>query len=429
MVLLASCVMACMATGLVLLHGHSAVAVPGDNQVPAAIDEVDGMLFVTEPVNTFRMERHIQLWVADLQGQRDVEKLDLLLASKTIREMSLLMSSLKALAVKGTSSSLPWIDPTAAPSSSPMTDKENQVHRFKRNILGDVLHALTGVATEEELAKQRQLDEDIRNKVTSTLTRQMSYEKTVSDIIGNITNEEEVLGRHLQELAQKHNEDVSKITRLNVHNQIILEDIDKLEDVLTAVWTGEATVRHAVFLSAKANLPTVAHFRAVGLHMDRNGPVVRYSTRIFKRVDVLAVNRTKLMTTLSMLGRTYYLHPGHNLQLPLTEQEVRGTRIPCPTCALLVHVDGQHYLTVSPGRLICTQGLTTSTFNLTSSQQLDIQPTDNCVNEAIHIGRRMLQLQEFEIDTTGDNVLLIFLCILCRCRAARNSAETAVGTP
>jgi hypothetical protein len=32
-------------------------------------------------------------------------------------------------------------------------------------------------------------------------------------------------------------------------------------------------------------------------------------------------------------------------------------------------------------------------------------PTDNCVNEAIHIGRRMLQLQEFEIDTTGDKAV------------------------
>ncbi len=196
------------------------------------------MLYVTEPVNTFRMERHIQLWAADLHGQQDVEKLDLLLASKTIREMSLLMSSPKALAVQGTSSSLPWIDPTAS-KGNPVTDKDNQVHRFKRNILGDVLHALTGVAMVEELAKQRQMDVDIRNKVTSTLTRQMSYEKTVTDIIGNITNEEEVLGRHLQELAQRHNEDVSKITRLKVHHQIILEDIDKLEDVLTVTIFGK----------------------------------------------------------------------------------------------------------------------------------------------------------------------------------------------
>ncbi len=41
------------------------------------------------------MERHIQLWAADLHGQRDMEKPDLLLASKTIREMTLLIASLK----------------------------------------------------------------------------------------------------------------------------------------------------------------------------------------------------------------------------------------------------------------------------------------------------------------------------------------------
>jgi hypothetical protein len=78
--------------------------------------------------------------------------------------------------------------------------------------------------------------------VTSTLTRQMYYEKTITDIIGNITNEEEVLGSHLNELARKHNEDIGKLTRLNVHHRVILKDIDKLEDVISAVWTGEKTV-------------------------------------------------------------------------------------------------------------------------------------------------------------------------------------------
>jgi hypothetical protein len=172
---------------------YCVLATSDDVLTPSTIDEVDGLLYVTEPVNTFRMERHIHLWAADLHGQQDMEKLDLLLASKTIREMTLLMSSLKSLASKGSSSALPWLD---SPSLSPnlLSDKDNQVRRFKRNILGDVLHALTGVATEEELAKQRQLDEDIRNKVTATLTRQMSYEKTIADIIGNITNEEEMLG-------------------------------------------------------------------------------------------------------------------------------------------------------------------------------------------------------------------------------------------
>ncbi len=103
----------------------------------------------------------------------------------------------------------------ASPSlpTSATSDNDNQLQRYKRNILGDVLHTLTGVATDDELAKQRQLDEDIRNKVTSTLTCQMSYEKTITDIIVNITNEEEVLGSHLNELARKHIEDISKSTR------------------------------------------------------------------------------------------------------------------------------------------------------------------------------------------------------------------------
>jgi hypothetical protein len=377
---------------------------PLSSQAPSTIEEVDGMMYVTETVNTFRMDRHIQLWAADLHGKRDAEKLDLLLASKTIREMSFLMSYLKAQAAQGTSTTLPWMATDSSPSL-PTTDNDNQLQRYKRNILGDVLHALTGVATDEELAKQRHLDEDIRNKVTSTLTRQMSYEKTITDIIGNITNEEEVLGSHLSELAKKHNEDIGKLTRLNVHHQIILEDIDKLEDVISAVWTGEATVRHAVFLSSKANLPTVAHFLTIGLYMDRNGPVVRFVTRLFKTVDVLAVNQSKAMTTLSTLGRTYYLHPGHNLRLPLTELEVRGTRIPCPTCAVLVHMDHQRYLTTSPGRLLCTHGSSALRLNLTMRQQIDLHPEDNCVNEAVHIGRQMLRLQEFEIDTTGDKAV------------------------
>jgi hypothetical protein len=95
---------------------HRVFVSSGDTFSPTTIDEVDGLLYVTEPVNTFRMERHIQLWVADLHGQRDMEKLDLLLASKTIREMTLLMASLKALASKGSSSALPWLDSI---SSSP----------------------------------------------------------------------------------------------------------------------------------------------------------------------------------------------------------------------------------------------------------------------------------------------------------------------
>ncbi len=43
--------------------------------------------------------------------------------------------------------------------------------------------------------------------------------------------------------------------------------------------------------------------------------------------------------------------------------------------------------------------------NLSLGQQIDLHPEDNCVNEAVHIGRQMLRLQDFEIDTTGDKAV------------------------
>jgi hypothetical protein len=68
-------------------------------------------------------------------------------------------------------------------------------------------------------------------------------------------------------------------------------------------------------------------------------------------------------------------------------------------------MDHQRYLTVSPGRLSCTHASTVLPLNLSMGQQVDLHPEDNCVNEAVHIGRQMLRLQDFEIDTTGDKAV------------------------
>jgi hypothetical protein len=165
------------------------------------VQEIDGLLYVTEPVNTFRITQHVQLWSADLQG--DVDKLDVLMASKTISELSILMTSinqLTAVSPYGGTDSMGVRTPSDL--SSATSSPGNLVRRYKRNILGDALNYLSGVPTAEMMAKQVKLDEEIRDKVTATLTRQMSYEHSVTDVIGNITREEEVLGRHLETLAK-----------------------------------------------------------------------------------------------------------------------------------------------------------------------------------------------------------------------------------
>jgi hypothetical protein len=339
-------------TTLVTLLSLCAILRPVYGAENFTVQEIDGLLYVTEPVNMFRITRHVQLWSVDLQG--DVDKLDVLMASKTISELSILMTSINQLpavgpfrgagsVATGTFSDLP----SAAPQSG------NLVRRYRRNILGDALNYLSGVPTAEMIAKQVKLDEEIRDKVTATLTRQMSYERSVTDVIGNITREEEVLGKHLETLAKKHTQDIGRLTRFNTHRHIVLEDIDKLEDILEAVWTGVANTRHSVYLSSRAGLQQVATFRTVGVSRGRDGPIIRYVARLYRKTPVLAINRSNLHISMATPDRLYYLHLGHNLLLPISEQEVRGTRFRCGTCAILVHLHDLLYQTSQPGSLTC----------------------------------------------------------------------------
>jgi hypothetical protein len=51
------------------------------------------------------------------------------------------------------------------------------VRRVKRNIFREILHQLTGVATDAELQQKLRVDEEIHDKEVTTLTRQVVYEK------------------------------------------------------------------------------------------------------------------------------------------------------------------------------------------------------------------------------------------------------------
>ncbi len=106
----------------------------------------------------FRITRHVQLWSADLQG--DVDKLDVLMASKTISELFILMTSINQLtAVSPFGSTDNMAARTPPDLSSAASQSGNLVRRYRRNILGDALNYLSGVPTAEMMAKQVKLDE------------------------------------------------------------------------------------------------------------------------------------------------------------------------------------------------------------------------------------------------------------------------------
>jgi len=136
----------------------------------------------------------------------------------------------------------------------------NQVRRQKRNILRELVYVITGLTTDDQLQQQLRIDEVIRDKVTNTLARQISFEQTMATIYSNLTKEEETLHSMINSLQFQHDQDKARHTRMTAYQSVVLEDIDRLEDEIEAVWTGHVNSRHAAFLSSRAGLWQVAAF-------------------------------------------------------------------------------------------------------------------------------------------------------------------------
>jgi hypothetical protein len=294
-----------------------------------------------EEVDLLRLEKHINVWRVDLEescgGNR---KLEVLLAQRLMRESALLMRTLRAYAgskVPVTSDrvqsvphrsqvtpSLSVKEPKAALEREKSGDsrrtgrsfwagsgleiEENSVKRVKRNIFGEALHQLFGVATGEELQQQLQVDEELRDKVASTLTRQVYFEKEIVAAIGNLSAEGDKALERIDVLEERYRLDKERELRMDAHRFTLMEDVDRLEDILEAVVTGAVNTRHAAFLSTQAGLSRVTAFEFVNVTTTQTGVIVRYLTRLYQTVEVRDVFVTAVYSQVRTPNRDYFLH-------------------------------------------------------------------------------------------------------------------------
>jgi hypothetical protein len=240
---------------------------PIDSSPLPTVREIEGFLTVTEMVDLPRVKKHAQLWAQELLTDKD--KLTSLTAAQKIRELALLTSTLESL-TNFTSPSAQdsqlnkdvynkqktWGDSIHEDS----TWASNRLRRTKKNILGNLVHVITGLATDDQLQQQLKIDEVIRDKVANTLARQISFEQTMATIYSNLSREEETIHSMINSLQFQHDQDKAKHNRMSAYQTVVLEDIDRLEDQIEAVWTGHVNTRHAAFLSSRAGLSQVAAF-------------------------------------------------------------------------------------------------------------------------------------------------------------------------
>jgi hypothetical protein len=403
--------------------------------------EIDGLVYTEEEVKLDRLEKHIFVWKVDLEGGMGESNmhLDALLAERLMRESALLMQTLRSYAIpEGTESangtdlvfrSEVGVAPreykpqplkkeesvllrqikvkshetkNRAAWAGGYVEEENSVRRTKRNVFGDIMHQLFGVATDEQLQQQLRVDEEMRAKVADTLTRQVYYEKELTMAIGNITMEEDRMESRVSELEKRHNTDRDRGSRMAAHRFTLMEDVDRLEDVLEAVVTGAVNTRHAAYLSAKAGLSRVASYEFLNLTSVNQKLIVRYLTRLFKEVPVEVVATSAAAVQVRTPSREYYLHVSHGPEMPLTEMEVQGTRDGCAVCALLVHTGNRRYLVVEGGELICeSDGSPTVTHNLTSGEILSIERRATCKNRLISVSSRGRHVSHYVVSASG----------------------------
>jgi hypothetical protein len=289
---------------------------------------------------------------------------------------------------------------------NPFLINNNRYVRSKRNVLGNILQIITGVATTDDLQRTLKIEEDMKNKLTTALSHQTSYEKVISTSISNITRETEALLDHLQDLANTHHKDKLISDKLHTHYQVFMEDVEKLEDIIQAVWSGAVSVRHATYLSSKAGLHQIAHFRYLDTTSSPTGPSFRFTTRIYRTVEMVSLTPMNGDVILvETMDRLYHVHPSYDLSLPLTELEVTGSRSPCHDCALLVHIGNHNYRTYQKGALACKTGNQEDLKNLTRGSQIQIKPPTTCINRAVQIGSLSLRIRSFNIDTSRDKTV------------------------
>ena len=196
--------------------------------------------------------------------------------------------------------------------------------RVKRNFLGDMLHTLTGVATDDQLQAQLRLDEEIREKVLSILTHQTQYEEEVAKIITGLSKEEEGLSAALSSLQAAHLRDFRRQTRLNAVVAVVDSDLQMLEDILDSIMHEVTPGRLSAYLSFKSGLPSAVPFTFVNATYTGKAVEVLFESYLYQEHQI--VSSTSVYNESALLLRTrisqYLVHPHHPSLGELSVNEV-----------------------------------------------------------------------------------------------------------
>jgi len=362
-----------------LLMASLAVGKPQEE----TIMEADGVIVIEDTINIEQIHGHLQTWTRETVTAGD--KLTRLLAGRAMRDADKLIAAIKE------QTRATWT------GNKPVY---NQHERFKRNILGDLIHHVTGLATDDELKKQIKIDEEIRDRITTTLTRQVAFEKTLANVYGNLSREEEDLHRRVGELEIQRKQDKVHMLKILALSQVAKDDLQVLEDAMHALIHGQVNTRLSLKLAYKIGIHQPVVFKLVNYTTTDKGLNLCLQADLYREtpVEIFNMGPYQLYTT---NRKQYLVHNTFHTDLHLTREEVTFTNNTCEECALLVHLGYRSYRTVQAGSLVCSN----EGKQLKNGALLKLAADSICWNSKIHIGSTTENNKVFRVDLTKDSGL------------------------
>ena len=283
---------------------------------------------------------------------------------------------------------------------------------MKRNFLGDILHTLTGVATDDQLQHQMKLDEEIRSQVMNLLHHQSATDKDMADMLDTVARGEDGLAQQLQTVQQQHMQDMNLASRLITFHSIVLSDINLLECTMSSLSTGVTPPYLSALLSVKSGLVRSAPYRFVQVSPSPKGVTVEYVGTLYRESEVLEVFPSNFSGAYFLRTRyhLFFLSSLHVANAPISELDVRYSDVFCAECAVLCHLESHFYRVLLNGTLTCyTHGRVAAPLTVAHDVVYDLSVYVGCSNRAVSFGRVNLSVQEYTTSTedAGLDALLL----------------------
>jgi len=283
------------------------------------------------------------------------------------------------------------------------TEGQSRGRRDKRNVLGDIISSLTGLATQDSIMQQQAYDKELRRKMEELVRTQQVEANTIEKLLDDIAREEETLDGKISQLQHVHLRDMAHLQQHSIRKHMVAQDLQVMTDILASTYTGFATPAQIMRFTARMKGGDAHNYRLHGLHIAHDTLVAQYSALLYARTTLTSVKKVDQAWHVRTDRNTFLLKDKPDMQsIHITQHEARLLGGTCEQCTIAVHTGHGWYKTLKDGWLNCTS---TGNNTFRNGTLLHVGTKDQCHNDIMHIHTKQDRQETLSIDMTVDDTV------------------------